>query len=345
VNRQAPIHNSPAIMTQEQHRHILEFGRCVLEREVDALCAARERLGDPFVKAVEMIRDGKGRVAVTGMGKAGLIGNKIQATLASTGTPSYRLHPVEALHGDLGMIRPTDVVLALSRSGETEELIRVVPLLSQIGCKTILLTACTGSRLARLSDVVVDIGDAPEACPLGLAPSSSTAAMLAVGDALALTVMELNNVQPAHYAKYHPAGALGRSLMRVDQIMRTGADCPTVTATESLREYYAAVLRAPRRAGAAAVVDEDRRLVGFFTHGDLFRLIQQTNHPADRPIREVMTQSPKYARVDDRVADALVVMRRHLIDELPVVDENHRIAGLLDIQDLLGQGFSVFDEP
>ena len=339
---------TPSEQATDTRRRIRDFGLAVVQKEARAIQAAADVLDDSFVDAVQMLLACSGRVAVVGMGKAGLIGNKIQATLASTATPSYRLHPVEALHGDLGMICPDDVVLALSRSGETEELIQLVPRLKQIGCDVILLTACPRSHLAAMADIVLGIGNEPEACPLGLAPSSSTAAMLALGDALALTVMELKNVQPEHYAMFHPAGALGRSLMKASQIMRTGDDCPIVETGRSLRDYYAAVQRAPRRAGAAAVVDGTGRLVGFFTHGDLFRLIQSADaedQPADRPIAEVMTQSPKRVRASDRVADALVIMRKHRIDELPVVDDEDRVVGLLDVQDLIAQGFSVFDEP
>jgi arabinose-5-phosphate isomerase len=332
----------------DRRRRILAFGLSVLRKEVEAVEAAADALGNAFVDAVERIVSCRGRVAVTGLGKAGLVGNKIQATLASTATPSYRLHPVEALHGDLGMICPDDVVLMLSRSGESEELVRLAPALKRGGCTIILLTACLQSRLACLSDIVIDIGNVAEACPLGLAPSSSTAAMLAVGDALALSAMEVKNVQAEHYAQFHPGGALGRSLMRVSQIMRTGDDCPRVGVSDTLRAYYDAVLRAPRRAGAASVVDAAGRLVGFFTHGDLFRLTLSAGESAgtaDRPVIEVMIQSPKRVRVDDRVADALTLMRRHRIDELPVVDEGDCVAGLLDVQDLIAHGFSVFDEP
>ncbi|MHC4067575.1 MAG: CBS domain-containing protein, partial [Planctomycetota bacterium] len=189
-----------------------------------------------------------------------------------------------------------------------------------------------------------DIGDAPEACPLGLSPSSSTAAMLAVGDALALTVMERNGVQPDQYAAYHPGGALGRSLMKVGEIMRTGEDCPTVPIDGSLQDYYAAIERAPRRAGAAAVVDGEGKLRGIFTHGDLFRLKVATPEPAKVPLREIMTSPCKSAKDGDRVPSALALMRKHLIDELPVVDDNERVVGMIDIQDLIATGYSAFDD-
>jgi arabinose-5-phosphate isomerase len=323
---------------------VVAAGLSVLGKEAQAIQAAADRLDERFARAIELLLGCRGRVAVTGMGKAGLIGHKIQATLSSTATPAYSLHPVEALHGDLGMIRPEDVVLALSRSGETQELIQLLPALKRIGCSVILMTAKPESRCARLSEVVLEIGDTPEACPLGLAPSSSTAAMLAVGDALALTLMELKEVQPDQYATYHPGGALGRSLMKVGEIMRTGADCPAVLVDGSLADYYRVIEKAPRRAGAAAIVDAEGKLEGIFTHGDLFRLRRLDAEPTKLPISGVMTSPCKSARADQRVAAALVVMRKHLIDELPVVDEHDRLVGMIDIQDLIACGFSALDE-
>jgi arabinose-5-phosphate isomerase len=327
--------------------HVLRLGRNVLQTEEKAIATACARLGPSFVQAVEALLNCRGRVAVTGMGKAGDIGKKIQATLASTATPAYCLHPVEALHGDLGMIQPEDVVIALSKSGETQEVVSLLPALKKLGCVTILVTANPESHGAAVSDIVVEIGDTPEACPLGLAPSSSTAAMLALGDALALTVMELKNVQPEQYAAFHPGGALGRSLMKVAEVMRTGADCPTLTLPSKLSDYYAAVMRAPRRAGAAAVVDAQGQLLGIFTHGDLFRLLRLrpgTIDPEHTPIADVMTRAPKTACATERVAAALRIMQQYRIDELPVVDAGGRLVGLIDIQDLVARGFSAFDD-
>jgi arabinose-5-phosphate isomerase len=323
---------------------VIATGLAVVRKEAAAIQAAAERLDERFARAVDLLLNCGGRVAVTGMGKAGLIGQKIQATLSSTATPAYFLHPVEALHGDLGMIRPEDVILALSRSGETQELMQLLPALRKIGCSVVFMTAKPESHCARLADVVLDIGDEPEACPLGLAPSSSTAAMLAVGDALALTLMELKKVQPDQYATYHPAGALGRSLMKVAEIMRVGDDCPTVRLDGSLADYYQAVEKAPRRAGAAAVLDSEGRLAGIFTHGDLFRLHRLPDKPEEVAIAKVMTSPCKSARADDRVASALVVMRRYRIDELPVTDDDERVVGMIDIQDLIACGFSAFDD-
>jgi arabinose-5-phosphate isomerase len=325
-------------------QRVLRIAANVLRMEARAVEAACERLGPAFVQAVGMILDCRGRVAVTGMGKAGDVGKKIQATLASTATPAYCLHPAEALHGDLGMIQPDDVVLALTRSGETQELMVLLPALRNLGCRIVLVTARPDSRCAMCADVALDIGDTPEACPLGLAPSSSTTAMLAIGDALALTVMELKNVRPEQYAVFHPGGALGRSLMKVSEIMRTGSDCPAVPVEGTLNDYYAAVKRAPHRAGAASVVDAQGRLVGFFTHGDLFRLLPGGIDPAHTRIADVMTRSPKTARDSDSVAAALPVMQQYRLDELPVVDEAGRLVGLIDVQDLIAKGFSAFDD-
>jgi arabinose-5-phosphate isomerase len=323
---------------------ILKRGMEVLDREAFAIMSARSKLGHGFVQAVQLVLGAQGHVAVTGVGKAGDIGKKIQSTLSSTGTPSYLLHPVEALHGDLGMVRPDDIILALSKSGESQELAALLPQLSNLGCQVILITAAAESKCAKLSDIVLEIGDAPEACPLGMAPSSSTAAMLAVGDALTLSVMELKNIQPEHYARMHPGGALGRSLMLVDEIMRVDADCPVVHVDGTLRDYDRVVHEAPRRAGAAAVVDDDGKLVGIFTHGDLSRLLGEPEHPASRRLRDVMTGQPRFVRQGDRVVEALRVMQPLRIDELPVVDSDHRVVGMIDVQDLLAEGFSSFDQ-
>ena len=336
--------NAQDIKTHRKHGEILAMGREVLARECEAITQAQKNLGDAFVRAVQLIVECKGRVAVTGMGKAGLVGQKIQATLASTGTPAYSLHPAEAIHGDLGMIRPSDLVLALSNSGETQELVKLMPLFSNFGCPVILITGKTQSQCASYAAAVLDIGDIPEACPLGLAPSSSTTAMLAIGDALALTAMRLRDVKPEEYATYHPGGALGRSLMKVREIMRTGPNCPRITAQETIAKYYDVLERAPVRAGAAAVVNEDNKLIGFFTHGDFVRCFHKDGNPLSIEIGDVMTSDPKFARTDDLVADALRIMQRYKIDELPAVDDDNHLAGMIDIQDLVAQGFSTFDD-
>lgn len=342
----AQLNNVPAASSsnggQESREAILARGRAVLDLEATAIASARDRLGDAFVQAVLAVAACTGRVCVTGVGKAGLIGNKIQATLASTGTLSYSLHPVEALHGDLGMVHKEDVVIALSKSGGSE-LVELLPRLRALGCAIVLLTAQTGSTAAAHADFVLDIGQTEEACPLRLAPSSSAAAMLAVGDAIALSVMELKAVNAEQYASYHPGGALGRFLMTAREIMRTGADCPTVTEQASLNDCYEAMLVAPKRSGAAAIVDAEGVLAGIITHGDFFRMLQNGDWSKDRLVTEVMTRNPKRVVVDARVTEAVAIMRRFSIDELPVVDAAGRLAGLIDIQDLISRGFSVFD--
>ena len=321
---------------------ILRRGRAVLQAEALAIGEAESSLDDAFVSAVEAILGCAGRVCVTGMGKAGLIGAKIQATFASTGTLSYNLHPVDALHGDLGMIHGDDVVVALSKSGSSE-LVELLPRLRALGCKVILLTASPDSPASRLADHVLDIGRAAEACPLGLAPSSSTTAMLALGDAIALTVMEQKSVRREQYAGYHPGGALGRLLMTVGEVMRTGANCPTITENATLAECHRAILQAPRRAGAACIVDTSGGLAGIITHGDFFRLFTSRQPIAERPVSDVMTRAPKRIVQTARVSDALAIMQKFAIDELPVVNEAGVLTGLIDIQDLLARGFTVIE--
>ena len=292
--------------------------------------------------AVEGLVTGRGRVCVTGVGKAGLIGQKIQATLASTGTLAYCLHPVEALHGDLGMVHGDDVILALSKSGGSE-LVELLPRLTRLGCAVILLTAEPESSAAKHADFVLDIGDSAEACPLGLAPSSSTAAMLALGDALALTVMGQKAVEPEQYASYHPGGALGRFLLKTRELMRTGAPGAGGPRAGQWGGCQGEIVAAPRGAGAAAVVGKDGRLVGIGTQGDFRRLLKARDYSPDQPVAAVMTETPKSIGQNARVTDALAIMRRHAIDELPVVDDAGRLVGLIDVQDLIARGFSVFD--
>jgi arabinose-5-phosphate isomerase len=324
---------------------ILACARRILDLEAAAVVDARTHLDRSFVEATRAILVCTGRVCVTGVGKAGLIGNKIQATLASTGTLAYGLHPVEALHGDLGMIHADDCVIALSKSGSSE-LVELLPRLKQLGCRVILITARGDSSAAKHADIVLDIGRTPEACPLGLAPSSSTTAMLALGDALALTVMELKAIRPEQYAGYHPGGALGRFLLTAGEIMRTGPDCPTVKVGATLGECYRAILAAPRRAGAAMVVDDDGKLIGIVTHGDFFRLLQSPDRlRAERAIAEVMVKNPKRILHEARCHEALPLMHKHGIDELPVVDDAGKLTGLIDIQDLIARGFSTLDGP
>jgi arabinose-5-phosphate isomerase len=334
--------------SRHDHQTILERGRGIIEQELAAARSVLERLDDAFPEAVLLIARSKERLVVTGIGKAGLIGQKVAATFSSTGTPAFVLHPVEALHGDLGMVRPGDVVLALSNSGQTEELRRTLNAVKKLDCRSIIITGRRESSCAKLCDVVLDIGRVPEACPLGLAPSSSTTAMLVLGDALALAVMFERDVQREQYARFHPGGELGRSLMRVREIMRSGRDCPMIRSDSTVRDYVNVIRRAAetsplRASGAVAVVDSDTRLIGFFTDGDLRRLVDVRDRPAEASIEQVMTRNPKSARQDDYVVEAAKIMRENRIDELPVVDDGGRCVGMIDIQDLIAAGFSVFD--
>src|SRR6184192_4935467 len=253
---------------------IVDYAREVIRAEAEALAQLPARLNGAFARAVEMVLACPGRVVVTGMGKPGFIAQKISATFASTGTPSLFLHPAEALHGDLGRLVPGDLVLALSNSGETEEILRLLPALKRMGAPIIAVTGGQKSSLAAAADVVLEIGPVPEACPLGLAPTTSTVALLALGDALAMTVQHRRGFSPEQFASLHPGGALGRQLLRVRDVMRTGTRNPTVRWDASLRETAAVMTRTEGRPGAASVIDASGKLVGIFTDGDLRRLVQ-----------------------------------------------------------------------
>jgi arabinose-5-phosphate isomerase len=311
-----------------------DYARGVLHAEaaaVDQLCG---RIDGDFSQAVDRILSCSGRVVVTGMGKPGFIAQKISATFASTGTPSLFLHPAEALHGDLGRLVQGDLVLALSNSGETEEILRLLPSLKRLGAPIIAITGGHDSSLATAADVVLEIGPVPEACPLGLAPTTSTVALLALGDALAMTVLHRRGFSPEQFAELHPAGALGRSLVRVREVMRTGDANPIVNMGASLRQT-AAVMSAVGRPGAASVVDENGRLVGIFTDGDLRRLVQQDATDFTRPVSAVMGRHPRTVAPDEWATTAAEILREGQIDQLPVVDSQGRPVGLLDVQDLL----------
>ena len=318
-------------------KEIFKYGQQVLHSEAEAVTCANNLLGDSFTQAVRCILESTGRVCVTGMGKAGLIGRKIQATLASTGTRSYFMHPVEALHGDIGMVHAEDTVIALSRSGSTE-IADILPSLRKIGCKIILITAKKDSASAELSDYILLISD-KEACPLGLAPSSTTTAMLALGDALALTVMKFKGITEETYAFNHPGGALGRSLMLVEQIMRRGENCPCVKATDSIMACYEAMQVVPLRAGAVLVTDGSGKLNGIVTQGDLFRAVLSEKGTKETAVAGIMTSNPKKIEVGGKVVDAIDLMKRYSIDELPVVDDKGIAVGIVDVQDVISAGF------
>jgi arabinose-5-phosphate isomerase len=319
--------------TRRREKELVEYGRTVVAAE--ALALGRLVLGASFATAVEWILACKGRVVVTGMGKPGFIAQKISATLASTGTPSHYLHPAEAAHGDLGRVAGEDVVFALSNSGETEELLRLLPALKKIGARVVALTRDRASPLARGADLVVTIGDIEEACPMGLAPTASTAALLALGDALAMTVLKNRPFDRDEYALYHPGGKLGRGLMKVREVMRSGEANPLVPATASLADAVATMTKTPGRPGACTVVDAAGRLVGVFTDGDLRRIVERGAVRFEARITSVMSRNPRTVRPEALVADAARVLRQARIDQVPVVDAEGRPVGLLDVQDLL----------
>jgi arabinose-5-phosphate isomerase len=275
-------------------------------------------------------------VIVTGMGKAGIVGQKLAATLASTGTAAFPLHPAEAVHGDLGRIRAGDIVVALSQSGETDEVLRLVPAIRRIGATLVAITERRTSSLGRSANLCITLGPIQEACPLGLAPSASTTALMAVGDALALLVSRLREFSPEDFAAYHPGGSLGRRLGRVEDVMRTGHRCRVAPADRTVREVFVGLAGPRRRSGAVLIVDETERLVGIFTDSDLARLFEQRKDDAlDRPIAEVMTPDPVQVTVGATVLDAVEAMRDKKISELPVVDRGGRPVGLVDLTDLI----------
>lgn len=315
----------------------LEYARQVFLHEADAIRALGERIGEQLAAAGEAVLACKGRVVVTGMGKAGIIGQKIAATFSSTGTPALYLHPAEAVHGDLGALQAEDLVLVLSNSGQTEEVLRLMPAVRRIGARVAAVTASAESALGELSDFVLELGDIEEACPLGLAPTTSTAAMLAVGDALALSVLKARNFTREDYALYHPAGDLGRKLLKVGELMRTGEKCPAVRPATPVLEVLTA-MTGPR-AGAACVVDEAGKLLGLFTDGDFRRHYSREKMDASvAPVEAYMTRGPRTIGPDRLATEALAVMRQKQFDELPVVDDDGLLVGLLDVQDLLAAG-------
>jgi arabinose-5-phosphate isomerase len=328
-------------MTPGQAESDVAYGRKVLEIETGAIRGLAPLLDERFARAVEMVHGCRGQVVVTGVGKSGLIGQKISSTLASTGTTSIFLHSGEAVHGDLGRVHRDDVVVALSFSGKTEEVLRLVPALKKLGAHLVAITATADTPLAKHADVALPVGDVAEACPIGLAPTSSTTAMLAMGDALAMTVAHRKSFKREEFALYHPGGSLGRKLVTVGEVMRTSAEATIVPPATRVRDALLQMAR-PRpgraRSGAILVADAAGMLVGIFTDGDLRRRVVADAAVLDGPIADAMTRSPKVARQDELLADAYQRIKQHEIDELPVVDPAGRAVGILDVQDVLEWG-------
>jgi len=315
----------------------LAYARQVILAEAAALREVAGRLDGSFLRAVDLLYGCPGRVAVTGTGKSADVGQKIAGTFNSTGTRAYMLDATRAVHGDLGMVHPNDVVLMLSHSGESEEMVRLVGPIKELALALMVLTGNGQSTLARQADVALVVGPLEEVCPLGLAPSTSTTAMIAVGDALAFVLTRMRQFTREDFARYHPAGSLGRRLVKVDAVMRQGPELRLASAEDTIRDVFARGRRRGRRTGAVMLTSADGRLSGLFTDSDLARLFEQRRDSAlDRPIREVMTLNPITVPAGTRILEALDVLRQRKISELPVVDAGGRPVGLLDITDLIG---------
>ena len=312
-------------------------GRRVLATEAEAVAALADRLGDEFAAACRLLLDCRGRTVVTGMGKSGHVARKIASTLASTGSPSFFLHPAEASHGDIGMIADGDVVIALSNSGETAELLAILPPIKRLGVPLVALTGNRGSTLARYATVTLDVSVPAEACPLNLAPTASTTAALAMGDALAVAVLEARGFTEEDFARSHPAGSLGRRLLlHVEEVMRRGVELPSVGPDTPLA---AGLLEMSRKGlGMTTVLDERGRVLGIFTDGDLRRALDRQIDVHATAMREVMTTGCKVARPLMLAAEAVRLMQEHRITALPVVDDEGALVGALNVHDLLRAG-------
>lgn len=311
-----------------------------LEIEADAVRKLKDRIDDEFVAAVQCILDCPARVVVTGMGKSGHIGRKIAATLASTGTPAFFMHPAEAFHGDLGMVTENDVVIAISNSGESSEIVNILGIIRRIGATIIAMCGRRDSQLGRNSDYFIDIGVEREACPLGLAPTASTTATLAMGDAMAIALMSVRNFTSQDFALFHPGGALGRRLLlKVANVMHTGKDNPIVAQDKTAKD--ALFIMTDKGLGAASVVDEKGKFVGLITDGIIRRALAKDYKFLDEPVRSIMFAQPLTIKQDELAASALSVMEKHQprpVTVLPVVDDEHNPVGIVHLTDLLRQG-------
>ena len=319
---------------------MLDKAREVLKIEAEAILSLVPKIDQDFVQAIELILACKGRVVVTGMGKSGIIGRKISATLASTGTPSFFLHPAEGIHGDLGMVTVNDVVLALSNSGETAEVLQILPSIRRIGARVISMCGNQNSTLAKNADIALDVSIAQEACPLGLAPTASTTASLAYGDALAVALLAKRKFTADDFAIFHPGGSLGRKLLlTVADIMHAGEEVPIIAQDKIVQEALFVITS--KGLGATVVVDEQGKMVGVLTDGDIRRGSEKGLEFLKQPIVHFMTRAPKTIKAERLAAEALHIMEKNKprpITVLPVVDENNYVLGMLHMTDLLRQG-------
>ncbi len=327
-------------MPETKINESIEIARSVFEVEAETLDLVKNSLDENFIKAVDIIHAAAGRVVVTGMGKSGHIGAKIAATLASTGTSSFFVHPAEMGHGDLGMVLPNDVVLALSYSGRTEELRKILIPIKKLGAKIIAITGGTESPLANYADTVLYTPITKEACPLELAPTSSTTAALAMGDALAVTLMKKNNFQKHDFARSHPLGSLGQSIVPISDLMRHDADIPAVNAETGFFDILNEI--SAKKLGFTAVIDNDSRLLGIITDGDVRRAqIKFEDKIFDKKAVDIMVPEPKTMKADDLAITAAKLMEKNRIGQIIIVDDNNSAIGVLDLKDLLSAGFMV----
>jgi len=321
---------------------ILKQAKEVLQIEAEGILGVVDRLDENFVKMVNLIHGCKGRVIMTGIGKSGIVARKIVATLNSTGTRSLFLHPVEAMHGDLGMVSADDIVIALSNSGETDELNVLIPSLKKMGCSLIALTGQLDSTLGQQSDIVIDVSVDREACPLGLAPTASTTALLAVGDALAVTLIGKRDFRSSDFKQFHPGGHLGQRLaVKVRNLMLTGNEIPRVRKGEVMRQAIQEMNR--MQLGATLVVDPDDILAGIITDGDIRRFLMAHEDIYDRSVEEVMTKRPKALSPDSLASQALDIMEKNQITILPIVNPVEKVRGILHLHDILGKGAFRFN--
>jgi len=320
----------------------IEHARACLELEAEAIRALIPRINGQFSAAMDMIINCKDRVIVTGMGKSGIIGKKIAATLASTGTPAFFLHPAEGIHGDLGMVTANDIVIAISNSGETNEVIGLLPTLKRIGAPIIAMTGREDSTLTKNADIFLDVAVEKEACPLGLAPTASTTAALAMGDALAMALLSARKFTPEDFALYHPGGSLGRKLLlTVENVMHAGEDLPIVTSDKTVKEALFVITA--KGLGAVLVVDsmDSMQLIGLLTDGDIRRSLEKGHEFLDKPVTGLMTKQPRTITKEKLAAQALNIMEKNQprpITLLPVVDSEFRAIGIIHLTDLLRQG-------
>ncbi|MEO0150400.1 MAG: KpsF/GutQ family sugar-phosphate isomerase [candidate division WOR-3 bacterium] len=315
---------------------ILEIARRTIDIEIESLFELKKSLNSSFVKAIEILANCKGKVVLIGIGKSGIIARKISSTLSSTGTPSIFLHPAEAIHGDLGMIDKNDVAVIISNSGETEEIINIIPYLKFLNIPIICITGNKNSTLAQKSDVIIDIKIIREACPLNLAPTSSTTATLVLGDAIAITLMELKGFTKEQFAKLHPGGLIGKRLKRVYEIMHTGNKVPIVYEDMSIKDAIIEITS--KGFGAVAVLDRNGNLVGIITDGDLRRYIEKGNDLNNGTVISAMTRNPKTIKYNETVGDALNLMEKYKITVLLVLDEQNKLIGIIHLHDILREG-------